>query len=195
MGTQKASINSCWADGCDRTGTKRGLCANHYYRFRAHGDPNKGRIPNGSLQTWISEVALKHTSDACLIWPFKSKSRDGYGYVKWAQKTSRAHRVVCLLAHGYPTSPRLVAAHSCGNRLCVNPLHIRWATCKENQADSLLHGTRARGERMGPAKLTESQVMEIRCLNGVHAEIAQKYGVSRRLVGLIKNRDVWSWLT
>ena len=47
------------------------------------------------------------------------------------------HRLICWLFHGPPPSMLMVASHLCHNRLCVNPLHIMWATLLQNQ--NMLH--------------------------------------------------------
>ncbi|MBD9519322.1 hypothetical protein IB262_05365 [Ensifer sp. ENS02] len=73
---------------------------------------------------------------------------------------------------------------------------MSWKTKAENEADKLKHGTKARGERHGSAKLTEQQVRSMRALKGLesNAVIAQRYGISERQTKLILNGGSWSWL-
>lgn len=52
-----------------------------------------------------------------------------------------AHRLMCVFVNGDCPPDKNEAAHSCGNRKCVNPAHLRWATYEENGADKIIHGT------------------------------------------------------
>ena len=53
-----------------------------------------------------------------------------------------------------------------------------------------------RGERHGSAKLTATQVLEIRACKGKELlrETASRFGVSDVLVGLIQRRKIWRYL-
>lgn len=39
------------------------------------------------------------------------------------------------------------AAHSCGNKTCINPRHLRWADHASNMEDAKAHGTLRGGGR------------------------------------------------
>jgi hypothetical protein len=93
--------------------------------------------PNGSkLMLWIRDVALKHDSDDCLIWPF-SGSSNGYGSTVRQGKKLYIHRYICELVRGPAPTPKHHAAHSCDNGPggCVNFKHLSWKTSAENQLD------------------------------------------------------------
>ena len=144
------------------------------------------------ILTWMLNVALRHESDQCLLYPFCTTD-DGYGRLRIGHVRVQAHHFVCEATYG-PQPLGKQAAHGCGVRRCVNKRHLRWATPLENCADREAHGTTARGERMGPAKLTTDQVLAIRTDAQSHRKIAAKYGVSHTAVGSIKRRVWWSWL-
>jgi len=73
--------------------------------------------------------------------------------------------------------------------------NLAWGTQQENDADSMRLGYIMRGELHGAAKLTDSQIIEIRELRrtGVLGRlIADQYGVSTSLIYLIAKKKVWS---
>jgi hypothetical protein len=79
----------------------------------------------------------------------------------------------------------------------VNPLHLRWATPVENEADKRSHGTHLRGGLCGASKLTESQVLDIRrrvAAGDSQGAIAREYGVSQPAISRIMKRENWGWL-
>ncbi len=106
---------------------------------------------------------------------------------------------MCELAHGPAPADKPLATHSCGNGHlgCVHPGHLRWGDLSDNYEDSVEHGTAAKGQRHGLAKLTESDVLQIMALKGTMSqpEIAARYGVHFTCVGNIHQGRTWSWLT
>lgn len=147
-----------------------------------------------SPRSWL-EGKRFHDSDECLNWPF-AKSAHGYGIMKIrGVRAMTASRVMCALAHGNPPSEAHDAAHSCGNRLCVNPRHLRWATAKENAADMVLHGTDPSGEKNYAAKLSLDDVRKIRDRHSRGGEsfsaLGKAFGVSGSNVAQICREATW----
>jgi hypothetical protein len=195
-----ATKRICSIEGCSKSVRGKGWCQAHYMRWWKYGDvrasdPIEPRVPIGGALRFIHDVALKHTSDDCLNWPYV-RANYGYGEVAVDGRKRLAHRIVCEVVYGPAPDGKNDAAHSCGNRLCCNPRHLRWATRAENVADTRQHGTISRGERNGHAKLTEADVRFIRTLKGnlTSTEIAKKFGVSRGSIGKILSGKNWSWL-
>ncbi len=81
---------------------------------------------------------------------------NGYRYLK----DMPAHRLVCEAWHGPPSAGQ-ECRHLDGDQRNNRPENLRWGTHAQNMADALRHGTLARGERHGRAKLTEEQVLEV----------------------------------
>lgn len=71
-------------------------------------------------------------------------------------------------------------------------VNLRYGTRTENREDSRAAGTLAVGERIAQHKLTTEEVIRIRETPGTHQAIADAYGVSRKQIGRIKNRENWS---
>jgi hypothetical protein len=156
--------------------------------------PDHGK-PLGQGAKFILEVVLTHEGNDCLAWPY-SRNEQGYGRLSVDDKMVRASRYVCMLVHGDPPTPKHHAAHSCGNGHlgCVAPRHLRWATPKQNYADRLEHGTHARSERNGKAKLTEDQAREILSLKGIRfqRQLASDFGVAEGTIANIHSGRTWS---
>lgn len=185
----------CQVDECSRASVSRGMCTVHYRRSRegmSLSAPIRGT--EGGLINWLVKQS-KESVDECIEWPF-AVNPGGYGVLKYGGRQTTASRAMCEMAHGEPTSDDAQAAHSCGNRICVNPKHVRWATPVENAADRLEHGSDCRGEKNVTAKLTCQQVMEIRRLKGVKSrkELSDQFGVSVTQVGSILNGRSWQHL-
>jgi len=135
-----------------------------------------------------------HTGEDCLPWPMSTDGR-GYGVLGFEGENYKAHRMMCILAHGEPPSPLHQAAHSCGNGHlgCVNPLHLSWKTPTQNMADSVAHGTARTDRGRKRVKLTVEQVQQILALKGVKSqqEVAEIFGVSWRQIGKIQRGVSW----
>lgn len=152
-------------------------------------------MANGSRLEAFHRLAAMET-DECVMWPF-GRTSNGYGAVYINTVPHSVHVLACETRHG-PRPERREAAHSCGNRACMNYRHLRWATPKENAADKVRHGTDPRGERAGAAKLTVDQVRAIRALHAAgmrQIDIAPRFGVTNAAVNMIVNRRSWAWLT
>lgn len=180
-------------------------CDNHDCNYRGPGDSNVRnaiRNHNASLPPqpstdeikWAQvELAARSSQDECFLWPF-SKTRDGYGQLRQKRRFKLAHREVCRIVHGDQPTPQHEVAHSCGNRGCINPRHLRWATHKENCDDKIGHGTKLLGEQCPCHKLTEAEVLEIRASTLPQAKLAEIYGVSKHQVCRVKTRKSWKEL-
>lgn len=151
---------------------------------------------SSDVRRFWSKVAIPD-QNGCMLWMAAKAS--GYGAIWFAGVQQGAHRVSLILAEGEPPDPSMEAAHSCRNTHCVAPLHLRWATRIDNDRDKVRDGTLVRGERISHAKLTSEQVLAIRTeyaagTGATMKAIGDRYGVCRRAVGQIINRDTWAWL-
>lgn len=195
--SKPCAVDGCNGDARSKKRGRRGYCNKHYLRLMRNGGPTAGdpeRAQSGQPIQWLKDH-VEHDSEECLMWPFGIYP-NGYGFVVADGVKRGAHRLMCEKAHGLPLSGNVQASHGCGNRICVNPKHLRWDTIAGNHADKLLHDTHQRGERCGAAKLTEHEVLAIRRLIGSESQrsIAEKFGVAQRTIYDIAHRRSWYWL-
>jgi hypothetical protein len=124
--------------------------------------------------------------------------RQGYGFFGVAGRSVLAHRYAWALVNG-PIPSGMHVLHRCDRPRCVRPDHLFLGTNRDNIADRMAKGRDsspsgiwnksltephrlARGERVGGAKLTAEQVIEIRTRHDRGESIrslAIAYGVGR----------------
>jgi hypothetical protein len=138
--------------------------------------------------------AKVNKTDDCWLW-IAVKNNYGYGRFTMGGKKFLAHRLSLEMALGRELSSGLLACHSCRNRDCVNPAHLREGTPSENNADRIRDGTDDRGSKSKTSKLTEDQVLAIKADTRSQVVIANEYGVHQTTIGQIKLGRAWGHLT
>lgn len=106
------------------------------------------------------------------------------------------HAAVCAAFHG-ARPEGMHAAHLNGNPLDNRAVNLKWCTPAENESHKRAHGTAQVGERHHEAKLSDSDVVEIRLslAEGVRgSQLARRYGVSETAISRIKLRKSWRHL-
>ena len=80
----------------------------------------------------------------------------GYGVVRFMRERVNtyvlAHRLSYVIHHG-PIPAGLHVLHSCDNKRCTNPLHLRVGTDRENSQDAMIRGRVAK--KVPPAVIDE----------------------------------------
>lgn len=141
---------------------------------------------------------IKAPSDpnSCILWQ-GSRTDGDYGHFRVRLEPGRnvlvlAHWLSFLIFNGDIPEGAFIL-HSCHNRLCLNPDHLRAGTHQENMDEMVSAGrqNKARGSRAGRAKLTEDQVAEILETEGSHAGLARAYGVSASTIRQIRTGNIW----
>lgn len=126
-------------------------------------------------------------------WPIiKPTGPDGYGAIKVNGVNVRAHRLMFSLY--FPTLEAPVVRHICHNPACVNPVHLRAGTPKDNAMDRVFanRGADLRGENNGRAKLTAEQVLAIRSSDKSCADLGREFGVSKVMASRIRRGLAWT---
>lgn len=128
--------------------------------------------------------------NGCWLWSGALQTQ-GYGCA-WANGvTVRAHRLSYETFVG-PIPDGQLVLHDCDVRRCVNPDHLFCGDNKANSDDAVAKNRQARGSRQGLSKLTPEQVTSIRRDSRSGPAIARDYGVSKRTIQAVKNRETWS---
>jgi hypothetical protein len=123
--------------------------------------------------------------------------RDGYHTIKLSKAGKgirhKVHRLVCQVFNGEPPAG-LDCAHLDGDKANNTPQNLAWVTRAENLAHRRLHGTDQTGERGAAAKLTWSQVREIRrraALGEPRQRLADEFGLALGHVRRIILHEAW----
>jgi transposase len=140
---------------------------------------------------WLKRQIKKQKREptqACIEWPYGTNGDEGYGQVRVGARRYQVHRLAYQLFYGH--APRRWALHSCNNRKCFNPLHLRDGDAKDNYNDMV----RA-GNRRTHVILTECQVREIVRLLATttltYREIGDRFGVTDSCIAAIKYERAW----
>lgn len=202
-GRVKAVLTVCRVPGCGRPHRARGLCAGHYRRLQLKGDIRADvplrLIGQDEARFWQkverNGPVIAVEFGRCWIWT-ASRDEHGYGRFSYAENPNgKAYRFSWELVHG-PIAVGLCVCHRCDNPPCCNPHHLFLGTHEQNMADAASKGRSTYGERSNLAKLSASEVVEIRRAYAtgqvLQRELAACYGVSRTTVTHIVNGDSWA---
>jgi len=153
-------------------------------------------------------------SDECWLW---TGAKTPLGYGVFSRHNRYAHRIAYERAYG-SIPDDMGVCHHCDTPSCVNPRHLFPGTHKDNTWDSLRkHRFKPFGRPISKdlLSLTRKKVLEIRdaynslpqvVINvrrgmevtgvprGSAKELAQRFGIARRLVTAIARQNAGSWI-
>jgi hypothetical protein len=154
---------------------------------RGYFADDRGRI----LSQWRLHGGSKPKLEDFLRPLRASTVKGGYLRVVLGRQGNRnreyVHVLVLTTFHG-PKPPGMETRHLNGNPADNRPENLVWGTKSDNEKDKTRHGTwrlRAWGEKSGSAKLTESNVREIRRMaaSGLcQRVIGEQFGVAQSTV-------------
>ncbi len=154
-----------------------------------------GRRPRygSDLSTKLNFYSGPLNENGCILWTGAIKDKDHpYGILRFQGIAKGAHVLAYELANG-PVPKGMEVCHTCDVPGCIALGHLFVATHKQNMEDMVRKSrqNKAKGIQHGRAKLSEAQVHAIRADKRDHIDVAARYGVSRTLIRLIRERKAW----
>lgn len=148
-----------------------------------------GEYKQGEMEKILGMIDV--ASDGCYNW-IAGTNGDGYGYVWFAKKYWRAHRLFWVILKGDIPDNKIIC-HVCDNRKCVNTDHLFIGTKADNNKDRAEKDRNRdqKGTKNNMAKLTVTEVMSILYNKTPRKTIAAKFNVCRQTVDAIKNGKRW----
>jgi len=155
--------------------------------------------PENQKRFW--SYTKKNEATGCIEWTGRTGGK-GYGMF-WGGVNNKyeifAHRYAMVVFGGKDPDHMLVM-HTCDNRLCVNPEHLRLGTNRDNINDKVRKNRQARnvGSQNGTARYCETDIVEMKRLHsqGVTAtEIAKRYNTNTTHICRILSGKIWSHVT
>jgi hypothetical protein len=137
-------------------------------------------------------------SSGCWVWLGSIDVSTGYGSVTIDHKALSTHRVAYETYYKEKIPKYLMVLHSCNNRKCINPAHLRLGTHDDNMQDMVDCGHSRKGESNGNNVHTEEQVRMIKyrmkdpdcSLKKLSTEVNVPYATLKD----IKSGRLWGWL-
>lgn len=119
----------CNIDDCEAISSAKGYCGKHYRRWKTRGDANaEVRVRYAAPAEALAGRSRREAE--CLVWTGHI-NEDGYGRLSVKGKLMLAHRYVWEQQHG-PIPEGMEVDHTCWNRACIAPQHLRLATRQQN---------------------------------------------------------------
>lgn len=150
---------TCSITECERTSKTRGMCQPHYAAALRAGDISK--LPVRSPEDRFWEKVIK--SESCWNW-VGGKDTGGYGQFRSGGQLYKSHRFIFINSVG-PIPGHLVIDHTCRNRACVNPSHLRLVTPKQNAENQARRGRRSSSGTRGVIKAPRAGTWKARVIH------------------------------
>jgi hypothetical protein len=151
---------------------------------------------SATLSEIITSRSIPEPNTGCWLWT-GTLGLDGYGKIKRAGKTYRAHRLSYELFCDAPGE--MLVMHKCDTPLCVNPDHLSLGTPADNMEDKVAKGRQAKGERAGPRALTPKLIAEIKAAyvprKVSQRALAERFGVAEITIHRMLKARTWKHLT
>jgi hypothetical protein len=139
------------------------------------------------MKDWLRQKAEQVLATAikdgdCLIAKVRPNNR-GYAHVtvnKTGLKFS-AHGLVYNLVYGELPEGKTLIMHTCDRRNCVNPLHLKAGTAKENMQDMHNKGRHSRGRNTKTMR-QEDRMLELLLAGYTQTAVGEEMGITQSAV-------------
>jgi hypothetical protein len=165
--------------------------------FPAYEVSNLGRVR--SLDRTVSFIrgGIKRTSYLRGRILKATVGSNGYLQVSLSQNADVSNCSVHVLVAAAFIGPRpagMNVLHEDGNKLNCRASNLYHGDQIDNAQDAIRHGTLARGERVGSAKLTIAEVRIIRTSRANQYDLADRFGVTQGAISFIQRGETWAGL-
>lgn len=130
------------------------------------------RLNGTSLSKYWQEYIKKRIEYNGECWDWTGTISSSYGHASVKRHPVKAHRLSFWAFKGEPLNQNFIL-HTCNNKKCVNPEHLKEGTIRENILDAIRDGlvkpiplekSTKKGSAHGRAKITEKDVLKIRSM-------------------------------
>jgi|GEM_PF-3449734 len=115
----------------------------------------------------------------CWIW--RNIKENSYGSFWLNGRMLRAMHLV-LDMEGQPRPEGLICLHSCDNRRCVNPAHLRWGTYQDNSDDAVSRSRYPKGRKPANALYDDNILSAVRTSSEGAGVLSLRLGVSKDVI-------------
>ncbi len=109
----------------------------------------------------------------------------------WEWQAGKVRERNGKLGYGHLDPGERLVCHDCDNPACCNPSHYFLGDHAINHADKVRKSRQAKCGDIGNAKVTESQIHELRHSHLSSRAMGKQLGVSHRSVLLARRRETW----
>jgi hypothetical protein len=146
------------------------------------------------VSTFIERFWALADQPATGCWTWRGSIGDeGYGNFWLCGKVLKAHRLAYELAVG-AVGRGLLVCHHCDNPACVRPDHLFLGSVLANNIDKMTKGRHRalRGAEHPSSIVTPTIARVVLTAAGSQRAIAERFGISRTVVGRIKRGEHWA---
>ena len=119
----------------------------------------------------------------------------GYPLAKMNGFQTTLHRHLYMQQTGRQLPSDIFVIHSCDNKMCINPAHLREGTAADNNQDAADKGRKIHGEAHHMAKLTAPAARAIFHSNERITTLAHRHGVVPSTIHAVKHGKTWKHVT
>lgn len=138
----------------------------------------------------LSRITYIIDPSGCHICISHGTNRDGYPIINVKGRTLLITRYLWGELRG-PIPPGMVLRHTCDNPNCINLDHLILGTHQDNVQDRVAKDRSAQGSEHGRAKLDELDVRIILMSSLPNNQLAEIFGVDRKLIYNIRQGKIW----